>query len=535
MDANTKQCPLCAEDIPLAATVCEYCGAQFVLSSRGYCPACHQMRPADAAGRCTTCNAQTVDWRVESELVGGSLPIPAPTAAPRAAPTPVAPTPDEAEELLILPIKGEGVLYRWNGIIVDVWLIALIYTVVMVGYLLLAGPGLVQLSESDSAEFFSYIGIGSLILLPVIWFLYFFLLEGAFGTTPGKASAWLRVIQKDGGRITWGQAAVRALLSIFEDNLIGAIVIWATPLNQRIGDLLADTLVVQKHKLHKVEIKPPTIAFEFHDTRRVEFATLRQGILYKFGLIRQLLLVGQSADGSPLKHTLYGHFFRKEFDLLRLNIERRYGLRFSERIIVWRLMLMILMLLMILCGFVLFLHTSGAITLPSLINLPPTGRSSAPLAAVQGTEALRSTAIQRPTRTPPPTPTHLASSTSTPAPVEVTFDTIGDYAAGRLVILVGRLVLMSKIRCRNNECGLLLENPADTSQKITIFIKAGDGPNQLKPVPESYTKGDIQVRLDDGTYAPVGYRIRVTGRVCETTDGDACIHDIRKIELFQVK
>ena len=95
--------------------------------------------------------------------------------------------------------------------------------------------------------------------------------------------------------------------------------------------------------------------------------------------------------------------------------------------------------------------------------------------------------------------------------------------------------MTSNIRCRNNECGLLLENPDNTSQKITIFIIAGDEPNQLKPVPETYTKADIKVRLDDGTYALVGYRLRLTGRVCKTTDGDPCIDDIRKVELYQVK
>jgi hypothetical protein len=118
--------------------------------------------------------------------------------------------------------------------------------------------------------------------------------------------------------------------------------------------------------------------------------------------------------------------------------------------------------------------------------------------------------------------------------MEVTFDTIGDYP-GELVILVGRLVLTKNIHCVNGECGLLLENPADTSRKITMFIIAGDEPNQLKPVPETYTKGDIKVRLDDGSYALVGYRLRITGTVCETTDGDPCLHSIRKVELYQVK
>lgn len=88
-------------------------------------------------------------------------------------------------------------------------------------------------------------------------------------------------------------------------------------------------------------------------------------------------------------------------------------------------------------------------------------------------------------------------------PMEINFDTIGSYPVRSQVILVGRLSMMSSTYC-NHTCGLLLENPADTTQKITIFVNVGDGPNQMKPLPDPYTKADIQVRLDDGTYAVIG-------------------------------
>ena len=86
----------------------------------------------------------------------------------------------------------------------------------------------------------------------------------------------------------------------------------------------------------------------------------------------------------------------------------------------------------------------------------------------------------------------------------------------------------------NHTCGLLLENPANTSQKVTIFVMVGSEINQMKPLPDPYTKGDIQLRLDDSTLAVIGYRIRVTGRVCSTTENEPCINNITKIELFQV-
>jgi hypothetical protein len=150
------------------------------------------------------------------------------------------------------------------------------------------------------------------------------------------------------------------------------------------------------------------------------------------------------------------------------------------------------------------------------------------------TATLTPTSTRTPTKTPTPTPTKTPTRTPTPMPVEINFDTIGNYPVSSLIIFVGRLSMMSGTTC-NHTCGLLLENPANTSQKITIFVTVGDQPNQMKPLPNSYTKSDIQVRLVDGTYAVIGYRIRVTGRICETTSGSPCISDIMKIELFQLK
>ena len=150
--------------------------------------------------------------------------------------------------------------------------------------------------------------------------------------------------------------------------------------------------------------------------------------------------------------------------------------------------------------------------------------------------------VAPPTRTPTrtatkvPTPTRIPTRTPTPMPIEVNFDTIGNYPVGRLVKLVGRLAMFSSTYCYyNHTCGLLLENPSKPSQTITIFVTVGYEPNQMKPLPNPYTKSDIQVRLDDGTYAAIGFRIIVTGRICETTGGEPCITDIIKIELWQLR
>lgn len=123
------------------------------------------------------------------------------------------------------------------------------------------------------------------------------------------------------------------------------------------------------------------------------------------------------------------------------------------------------------------------------------------------------------------------------APEEVTFDTISSFPDDRLVIMSGQLVLFSGSKC-STTCGILLAEYTDSPNQITIFIEVAEPgvepvPNQMKALPDHYQKWDIRVRLNDGTYAFIGHRITVIGRICSTTDGDKCISDIFKIDLAQ--
>ena len=132
----------------------------------------------------------------------------------------------------------------------------------------------------------------------------------------------------------------------------------------------------------------------------------------------------------------------------------------------------------------------------------------------------------------PPTP--IPTRTSTPAPVTITFDTIGTYPEGRLVILSGILEMFSSTYC-GNECGLALSEDSYSDNTITIFVKvAKEGvepsPNQMKALPNPFSKWDIVVCLNDGTLVYIDNRITVTGRICKRTDGEPCISDIIKIE-----
>ena len=157
------------------------------------------------------------------------------------------------------------------------------------------------------------------------------------------------------------------------------------------------------------------------------------------------------------------------------------------------------------------------------------------ISAFLATDTPRPTRTPSPTSTRTPTPTQRPTQTSTPMPVEVTFDTIGDYSKGTRVSMTGVLVLFSSTHC-NYECGLLLAEYLNSPKKITIFVRVAEAgvepdPNQMKALPESFDQWDIRVRLNDGNYAFIGQRITVTGRIAETNSGDIAISSITRIEL----
>ena len=82
----------------------------------------------------------------------------------------------------------------------------------------------------------------------IVALAYFIVTEAVWPATPGKLALGLRVTSVGGAPMTIGKAVVRNLLRIVDGlpvlYLVGIITIAASKLDQRVGDMVAGTVVV---------------------------------------------------------------------------------------------------------------------------------------------------------------------------------------------------------------------------------------------------------------------------------------------------
>ena len=90
---------------------------------------------------------------------------------------------------------------------------------------------------------------GPALLAFAVYFLYFIVLEAARGATIGKMLLGLKVVRADGHAIAWRESIIRNLLRLVDGfllYLVGLILILTSSKRQRLGDHIADTMVVKK-------------------------------------------------------------------------------------------------------------------------------------------------------------------------------------------------------------------------------------------------------------------------------------------------
>jgi len=116
-------------------------------------------------------------------------------------------------------------------------------------------------TQGDAAHMFKYwlthldaYGVLQIVVIAIIPFVYFIIMEALQGATIGKMVLGIRVVRLDGSPISWGQSISRNLLRLIDQipyvipYLLGAILIWTSSTKQRLGDRLADTVVVRSRR-----------------------------------------------------------------------------------------------------------------------------------------------------------------------------------------------------------------------------------------------------------------------------------------------
>jgi uncharacterized RDD family membrane protein YckC len=133
-----------------------------------------------------------------------------------------------------LGTSGDVIWHRVLAYVIDSVLMGLIW-----GMVILAGTAL------DDAGSLLLVFVGMVAML-----VYGFLLKGLYGYTPGKYLLGLVVVRSDGSNCTVGASILRNLLWIVDAlptaNLVAMVLILVTDDNQRVGDLVADTVVVKQ-------------------------------------------------------------------------------------------------------------------------------------------------------------------------------------------------------------------------------------------------------------------------------------------------
>ena len=130
--------------------------------------------------------------------------------------------------------NGDVIWHRVGAFFIDSILMGLLWVPVILAGAVLGDIGFLVLT---------FMGLA-------VTLVYGFLLEGLYGYTPGKYLLGLVVIKSDGSNCTIGASILRNLLWIVDSlptfNLVAIVSILLTDDNQRVGDLVSDTVVVKQ-------------------------------------------------------------------------------------------------------------------------------------------------------------------------------------------------------------------------------------------------------------------------------------------------
>ncbi|HCF49745.1 MAG TPA: hypothetical protein DER60_05655 [Syntrophomonas sp.] len=217
------RCPFCRERIPQGLTECPECYESLLVQQPEYCPICGSVW-REGNFYCRFCGSRLM-WMLNEGLLEQACPVKNEVR--------------ETPEGLVLV----GFVHRAIAGVLDTVVILAI-----IGFWMPQAASLTFTWQSLVSAAFWVGQSRALLTVFGLMVLYYTAFEGLLGFTPGKLIAQIKVVGQDGSKIGIFAALLRNLLRIVDLQffcLVGAVLIWKTPLQQRCGDLAAKTIVVR--------------------------------------------------------------------------------------------------------------------------------------------------------------------------------------------------------------------------------------------------------------------------------------------------
>ncbi len=220
--ASAARCPGCGGEMKAGQAFCMNCGTRMPVMGTS-------APPVSGAGQPYAAQNQPPYYQAPAAAAAtyGSQPYPAAGSQPY---------PGRV-------LKGSGVGIRFLATLLDGIIMSIVMGVFMGGMLA---------SQASQMAYTGTIDYGMYVIPTIIGLAYFILMEGLVGGTVGKLACGLRVVTKNGEKCGIGKSVIRNLMRIvdgFFGYLVGAICVWVSADNQRLGDMVAGTLVVKKQDL----------------------------------------------------------------------------------------------------------------------------------------------------------------------------------------------------------------------------------------------------------------------------------------------
>jgi uncharacterized RDD family membrane protein YckC len=157
----------------------------------------------------------------------------------------------DTPELVAIEMPLAGIGSRFIAILIDTLILGVaLLLLVFVAAVTISALGLFGAKSASWG-----IGIFSLVLFLLVWG-YFSLFEAFWnGRTPGKAAAKIRVIHQSGRGITFVESLARNLVRVIDYMPgfygVGVVAVFLNKRHQRLGDMVAGTLVVRDRNVEQ--------------------------------------------------------------------------------------------------------------------------------------------------------------------------------------------------------------------------------------------------------------------------------------------